>query len=1033
MDVAFFERQGIRFFPPRAMRKQSSLRHATSSYELSRIAQENSAYNASSSAGAEFLAMDTSANKMHTWRELLRLKDLRAKTERENAQLERSKQRNGYSSRTESRSSSVVRGVAGEMSDDVWILPSLGGPGRPISRGGSLRERSVNRMRTASPGGSWRSQDGAMRGRRPRGRDIFGTPEVQEEGHDEPMIDEATQTGGPTGFLRPPPSRGESMSDIDSSTPRRKRPGYFSAREEDLDPLEMDLDDFIVPARKKQRTSLSVPQGPKFAALWDPAKRENWPLGESDEVTAKKVPEEMEQRDNEERQRVKDELKDLDSPAFKLPPSARKEKPRTEMDGLMEQESPTKRGNDGVMKFELPKPTASPPKGMENGSSEFHFGRSKPPTSPKKKAAEAFSTSPPKMTTEPEAKDTPSKTSTFMQSILGDAPSNKSSEENVGDIPANPKENGIISPEAQSQSQPSPPKFQFSVPPSQSSFGGLSQESSSAVSERPALNGGFKFDSFGGSTAPKQPKSPPKEETKPAAPAAAPDRPKFNFGTKPVEETTKPDLMEKPVETKSAPTFAFGSAQLRNDAPTMPLFGEQVSIEPKKDTQAPAFGTSVGLGGFGSAFRKSESDKSKPLFGAPSISSATNGTVKEPELVSNESTAVAPPPVFGSGISGGFKFGKPTAVTEPPKKAHTPPPASTPAVSQDLDDSMDITDSPPASRLPSFAGIQSDVPSQFPVFPTSAPTSAPTAPAEAAKLTFNFGTNTSQVNGAAEKPTLPSFPFNPAPAPAEEKKTGFTFGAAPPQFGSPAPSPAPTFGGFPSAFPQKKEQTPPEPANSTDKTFTFGSTTVAPAFGPTAPVNPSEQKPFGQQTATTAPPMFGNTSNIFGNTPAFPSNPQPSAPVPPPANTGGFSFSFTAPPSNAPSFASGGSTFSFTPTAAPVSNPFSNPAPNVTSPPGFPGISSAPVSPQNQQLPTFPTVQSPFGQQQPQTQNLFGASPAPPPASSFQFAQNIPPSPIFTLGSSQMQRSSSDAGPSNNVSPSARRFAQPRRRLNRGR
>jgi hypothetical protein len=38
---------------------------------------------------------------------------------------------------------------------------------------------------------------------------------------------------------------------------------------------------------------------------------------------------------------------------------------------------------------------------------------------------------------------------------------------------------------------------------------------------------------------------------------------------------------------------------------------------------------------------------------------------------------------------------------------------------------------------------------------------------------------------------------------------------------------------------------------------------------------------------------------------------------------------------------------------------------------------------------------------------------------------------MFTLGSSQMQRSSSDAGP-NNASPSGRKFAQPgRRRLNR--
>ena len=1053
-DVAFFERQGIRFFPPRYARKPSSLRHATSSYELSRIAQENSAYNAS----AEFLPTDTSANKMHTWRELLRLKDIRAKTERENAQLERSKQRNGYSSRTGSRSSSIVRGVAGEMSDDVWILPGLGPHGRPTSRGGSLRERSVNRMRTASPGGSWRSQDGAtMRGRRPRGRDVFGTPEVQEEEYNEPMIDEATQTGnGATGLLLPPPSRGESMSDVDS-TPRRKRPGYFSAREEDLDPLEMDLDDFV-PARKKQRTSVSIPQGPKFAALWDPARRENWPLGESDEVIAKKVQEEMEQRDREERQRVKEVLKDLENPAFNLPPSARKEKTRTEMDGLLEQESPTKQGNEGDIKFafsnvgkkneefkfELPKKTASPPKGVENGSNAFSFDFTNPPTSPKKAADDfklSLPTSPPKSTTEPEPKDTPSKTSTFMQSILGNAPSKTSAEENMEDIPSNPKENGIKSPEIPSQSQSSPSKFQFSLPPSQSTIGGLSQESSNG--EKPAMNGGFKFGSFGGSTsfsATKQTTSPAHEEPKPINPPVAVETPKFTFGmSKPVEdvkETTKPDATEKPVEAKSAPTFNFGSSQLKTDVPTMPVFNAQAS--PNKETTAPTFGTSVGLGGFGSAFKKSDSDKPKPLFGAPSISPSTNGTTAKPPPAPTESPAVAPRPVFGSGITG-FTFGKTTpAPAEPPKEEPPPPPASAPSAPQDLDESMDITDSPPASRAPSFAGIQSDVPSQFPAFPTSAPTSAPaTAPAEAPKLSFNFGTTgTSQVNGT-EKPTLPSFQFSSGPAaPPAEKKTGFTFGAAAANttFGSPAPSPAPAFGGFAAAFPPKKEEAPAEPTKPVEKPFTFGSTTTAPVFGSTV-VNPPEQKAFGAQTTTTAPIFGGNASNVFGNTPAFPSNPPTSAPVSSPSSAGAFTFNFNAPAPNASSFGSGGSTFSFTPTTAPVSNPFSNPAPSVTSPPvtGFPGISSAPVSPQNQQLPTFPSVQSPFGQPQQQSQNLFGASTAPAADTNFQFAQNIPPSPIFTLGSSQMQRSSSDAGPSNNISPSGRRFAQPRRRLNRPR
>src|SRR5947207_6403381 len=120
-DVAFFERQGVRYIP-RHTRKTSSLRHATSSYELSRIAQENSAiYNSID-------ATDSSSSKLHAWRELVRLKESRAKADREIAQLERSKQRNGYAtvgSRTASRSSSRVRGPAGDVSDDVWILPSL--------------------------------------------------------------------------------------------------------------------------------------------------------------------------------------------------------------------------------------------------------------------------------------------------------------------------------------------------------------------------------------------------------------------------------------------------------------------------------------------------------------------------------------------------------------------------------------------------------------------------------------------------------------------------------------------------------------------------------------------------------------------------------------------------------------------------------------------------------------------------------------------------------------------------------------------
>ena len=1030
-DVAFFERQGIRFFPPRYLRKPSSLRHATSSFELSRIAQENSAYNATS----ELLPTDTSANKMHTWRELLRLKDLRAKAERENAQLERSKARNGYSSRTGSRSSSVVRGIAGEMSEDVWILPGLG-PGRPTSRGGSLRELSVNRMRTSSPGGSWRSQEGSMRGRRPRGRDVFGTPEGQQE-HNEPMIDESTQTAAPTLFLRPP-SRGESMSDVD--TPRRKRPGYFSAREEDLDPLEMDIDDFVGPARKKQRTSVSVPQGPKFASLWDPSRRENWPLGESDEVIAKKVQEEMEQRERNERDLVREELKDLESPAFKLPPSARKEKSKNEMD-VMEPESPTKQGRSEMsfgspkttekpvqkveeFEFEAPKPVAGSLKveGNEGRTSNLAFSGAL--TSPKKAAEDQtpqFSASPAKP--EPEPKLAPSKASTFMQSILGEAPSAKKSfADKSQDISAASNENGLKSPETQSQSQPSPSKFQFSLPSSQSTLGGLSHETSDVDIEKAATNGGFKFGAFSVSSS-----FAPKETAKPTSPPV--ETPKFNFGMpKPVEdmkETAIPELTEKLIETKPVSDFKFGSAQSKMETPTMPVFGVQVSTEPKKETTASLFGPAGGLGGFGSAFNKPDSDKPKPLFEAPSISPATNGTGKELESVPAESTLAAPAPVFGSGISSGFTFGKPAAAAELPKKEATPPPAAPSALSHDLDDSMDITDSPPASRVPSIAGVRSDAPSQFPAFPASAPTSAPAAASDVPKFSFNFNTNTSHVNGTAETPTLPGFRFSPAPAPAAEEKTSFHFGApANPPFGSPAPSPAPAFGGF-GTF-TKKEEAPAETIKPIEKPFTFGTTTPASAFGTSATTIPAERKPFGAQTTA---PTFGNTSNIFGSTSAFPSNPPP---VTSPSNVGTFSFNFNPPASNTPSFASGGSTFSFTPTAGPVSNPFSNPAATVTSPPvtGFAGISSAPVSPQNQQLPSFPSAQSPFGQ----PQNLFGASTAAPPSTSFQFGQNIPQSPIFTLGSSQMQRSSSDAGPSNNISPSVRRIAQPgRRRLNRPR
>jgi hypothetical protein len=613
-----------------------------------------------------------------------------------------------------------------------------------------------------------------------------------------------------------------------------------------------------------------------------------------------------------------------------------------------------------------------------------------------------------------------------MQSILGDAPSNNPPQQTNT---APPNQNGVTkSPDTQSQSQPSPPKFQFSLPPSQSSFGGLSQETSNGVAEKPAVNGGFKFGGSSSLTAAKEATSPAKEVVKPTGPRVALAMPKFNFE---MPSTVEGKETEKPVETNPVSNFNFGSTESKDEVPTMPLFGGQVSTEPKKAITAPVFGTSGGLGVFGSAFKKSDSELTKPLFGAPP---AANGSSKD---APSQSTSAAPAPTFGSGLSSAYTFGKPTPVAEPPKKQPTPPPAAPPAASQDLDDSMDITDSPPASRNPSFAGIPSDVPSQFPAFPTSAPTSAPAAtPVEAPKLSFNFGTSTSQVNGTTEKPTLPRHPFNAPPAAAEEKKTAFTFGApvANPPFGSPAPSPAPTFSGFGNAF--AKKETPVETTKPVEKPYTFGST-AGPTFGATAPANPAEQKPFGTHQ-TTAAAAFGNTSSFFGNTSTFPSNQQPSAPVTSPPNAGNFSFNFNAPAPNASSFASGGSTFSFTPTtAAPINNPFSNPGgpPTVTSPPvsAFHGISSAPVSPQNAQLPAFPSVQSPFGAQQ--QQQLFGATTAPVPAINFQFGQNIPPTPIFTVGANEMQRSSSDAGPNNNVSPSGRRFAQPgsRRRLNRPR
>ena len=288
------------------------MRHATSSYELSRIAKENSAlYNA-----AFIEPGDSSASKLHAWREILRLKEQRARVERENAQLDRSMQRNGYSPapRAGSRASSRV-GRAGDVSDDVWILPGSGG--RPGSAGSM---RSARSRGSPAATGSLRSQRTSQR---PRGRDVFET-EVQEV--DEPMVDEQVKVD--TGFHVPP-------SPSSHITPlRRKRPGYFSAREEDLDALDMEIDD-VTPARKKQRLNTR----PKFASLLDPSRRENAPLRDGEDVKMVYTPH------DEELELVKSELKALESPAFILPPSARKGTPRKEDDLMdMEQDSPTKGG-----------------------------------------------------------------------------------------------------------------------------------------------------------------------------------------------------------------------------------------------------------------------------------------------------------------------------------------------------------------------------------------------------------------------------------------------------------------------------------------------------------------------------------------------------------------------------------------------------------------------------------------------------------------------------------------------------------------
>ena len=983
---------------------------------------------------------DSSSSKLHVWRELVRIKESRAKIDRETAQLERSKHRNGYAtvgSRTVSRSSSRVRGPAGEVSDDVWILPSL----RPGSPAGS------SRMRTASPAGSWRSTDGP---RRPRGRDVL----AMLEDDNAPLL------------LPPPPkSDSASMKDVEeiSSSPRKKRPGYFSAREEDLDPLDMDMDDFITPARKKQRTSISLHQGPKFAALWEPSRRENWPLPEKTEDAKQ---EEIEKKEAEERERVKNELKDLKSPAFKLPPSARKET-TTSMD-VVEQPTPTKAVEKETddLKFSFSKPSTSPQKTETNTfnfsvseppasppqteTSNFKFGFSNPPTSPTKATENrtrkfSFSFHPASPTNPAEKDDeskyqlpmptpganlisldssnkdeeaiangSPSKTATFMQSIL----SEKAPENQMEDI--SEKLNGVKSPETTQSS----PQFQFSFPPTQSSSSEISQ--GTWKDGKSAGNGGFKFGSDTGlsgisaSTSKPAPSSPPKETATITSPSV--ELPKFKFGMPKAVEESKVELpVETPVETKPALSFNFG--QPKTEPPAATIFN--ATTEAKKDT-TPAFGTPGGFGRFGGAFNKPEAEKSKvfdatsPVV-APSELPATNGTVKEPETKT---------PAFGSGISSGFNFGTKVTPAEPKTEPITPPVVPAIAVSQELDDSMDITDSPPTIRNTPTAGA---IPPSF-SFRTSAPTSAPTT-TEPPKP-YIFG----QTNGSSEKPTLPSFGF------AAKDTPGFGGSSIPPrEFASPAPDT--TFTGFRNGFPGNNGTEIPKPI---EKSF-FSTTTTTPSFGGPLPTEArpmfgsqtsTESKPlFGSQTSAESKPLFGSqtTAPVFGNTaPSLfgnTSSNQPSLISPPNGvaspPTSGFNFGFAAQTSSnpPPSFGSGGSTFSFTQTA-PITNPFaSNPAPAATSPAPFQGITSAPVSPQNQQQqPIFPVIPQ-FGAAAP-TQPaapVFGAAPS---AANFQFSQNLPASPIFTLGA-EMQRSSSDAGPAN-ASPGGRKFAQPgRRRLNR--
>ena len=890
--------------------------------------------------------------------------------------------------RTAHRESSRIKGHAGKVGDDVWILPALSRPG---SSGGSI-SRSMRMRNAVSPGvgDSWRST-GSARKSRPRGRDIFETSAI-----DQPMVDESVQAG--PALLLPSAAEAKGLTEGEA---RRKRPGYFSAREEDLEPLEMDIDDVVMPMKKKQR--IATHQSPKFAALWEPSRRENWPLGPDEEE--KKDGLEVVRREALEKEWVKNELKDLDTPAFKLPPSARKQKDLGSMD--VEPPTSSKAVEAGPVFNERMKPPASSaeeadmtskvsPTSPKPANGGFKFELSQPAFTPI--SVVTHSQSPPVAEAEkPKDERSPSKASAFVKSVLAEFAEEPNGDK-MEDFPTNRRPSDVNANEVSTEPQSTAPTSKFSLLLSQSSSTQLSQELSRTV-EKETVTGRFNFGveteatttTFEFNTGPSDSSFPPKEvadakDTSIEAPG--PETSKFNFNL-PKPSSVEPKVADKREEKTPALSVNF-------DIPK--------PTEPKKDL---VFG-SGGLGEFGSAFNKT--NNTAPSFGASSPATPAltgNGTANGSQTTEPVAPDAATAP---SAPSLKFNFGPPasTGPTEQLKKPATPPPA---AQSQELDDSMDITDSPPVSR--SVPGFQGPSVFQFSTAPTSAPG---TTGAEPPKPTFAFGSST--VNGT-EKVTLPPISFSAAGG--ENKETGFSSAdTSRTQFGS-TPSTAFPFG---SALPRKEETEPAKPG-TTPFSFHLDPNQRATAFGAAStPTKPVDSKPvFGSQS--TAPAFGRATTSLFSNQPSVTSPPTAASVSSTPAAQG-FNFSFNPPTSTTTSQPFGrSSTFNFS--APPINNPFSsNPAPAASSSGTFPGISSAPVSPQNPQLSSFP----PFGTSQ-QSTNLFGSSSTPAGTTNFQFSQNMPQSPIFTLGASEMQRSSSDAGPAN-PSPGGRRIAQPsRRRFNR--